>query len=132
MRITKKARRSWIRRKGDYRTIDRNGCVYYVRGDYELLNPEVLEGTGLAFVKPDDPREVVGVFKTSGPWPTDVEAAQAQYAYLCAVGRPRKGAVVVPASFFRDCIEQTPENIETLREAGAFWVRPAEECGSDG
>ncbi len=123
MRHNKKARRVWLKHSDRYYKLDRNGCVYYASGDDELLNPEMMEGTGLVCVKPNDPREVTGAYKTMEPWPTAVEEAQALYAYGCAVGMPRKGAVVVPASFFPTCIEQTEQNLAALRDAGAFWVK---------
>lgn len=123
MRHNKKARRVWIRRKNDYYKLNRNGCVYYAAGCDELLNPEVIEGTGVVLVKPNDPHEATGVYKTMGPWPTAVEEAQALYAYGCAVGMPRKGAVVVPASFFASCIDRSAENLAALRDTGAFWVK---------
>lgn len=125
MRHDKKARRVWARRANRYYRLDRNGCVYYAGGHDELLNPEMIDGTGLVLVKPNDPREVTGVYKTMGPWPTAAEEVQALYAYCCAVGKPRKGAVVVPASFFSGCIEQSDENIAALRDVGAFWVKAA-------
>lgn len=125
MRHDKMARRVWIRRANRYYKLDRNGCVYYAGGHDELLNPEMVDGTGLVLVKPNDPREVTGVYKTMGPWPTAAEEVQALYAYCCAVGKPRKGAVVVPASFFQSCIDQSAANIAALRDAGAFWVKAA-------
>lgn len=75
-RHDKKARRLWLKRKGAYCRLYRNGCVYYAAGDYELLNPEVSEGTGLDFVKPNDCIEATGVYKTLEPLPTATEEAQ--------------------------------------------------------
>ena len=80
MRHDKKARRVWARRANRYYRLDRNGCVYYAGGHDELLNPEMIDGTGLVLVKPNDPREVTGVYKTMGPWPTAAEEVQALYA----------------------------------------------------
>ena len=121
MRYGKKARFLHVKHNG-YRTIDRNGCIFHASLDCELLNPEVIDGSGMVFVVPCHPKETWGVFFITRADPTPKEEAAALFAYLYAVGEPRQGAMVIPAYLFPGAFDDSPENRAALRSIGACWV----------
>ena len=71
-------------------------------------------------VKPVDENEPVGVYFIDGVNPTKQEEAEAMFSYLYAVGKPRRGMWVLPAYCFPNCIDNSPENLQALREKGAL------------
>ena len=105
-----------------YYTISRGECVYYASRDHVLLNPEMTDGSGLAFLIPTCRWEQRAVFNIERADPTPEEEAQAIFAYYHAVGKPRGDLFVVPAYRFPNCIEDTCENRAALRAIGATWV----------
>lgn len=107
-----------------YLRIDRGGCVYYARANYRYLNRrEDMPGVGMHFVKADEEKDPTGVFFSSEIKATAEEIAEAMMLYREAVPSPAKEPVMVPASFFPRCIEDTATNRKALREAGAWWVK---------
>ena len=114
----KKPRRIWKRSKA-FHIFERKGITYYINASTSvLLNPEKLDGSGILLVKPILEWEPTGVFFSDKPFPTDKETFAAEVAYLYAIGKPRKGYAVVPATMFPGCYDHTPENIKKLRKAG--------------
>ncbi|MBQ9043462.1 MAG: hypothetical protein IJ111_11705 [Eggerthellaceae bacterium] len=121
MRYGKKALIVRRRHEGHY-TIDRSGCIYYASIDDVLLNPEVIDGSGMAFVVPCHPGEAWGVFHIMRADPTAKEEAAAIVAYLHAVGEPREGVMIIPAYLFPGAFDDSHENRAALRSIGACWV----------
>ena len=117
----RKAVLSLVRRKGYY-VINRDGCIYYIDKNHEILNPETVDGKGLLLLLPVSRWEKKAAFYIERAFPTPIEETLARIAYAAAIGNPRKGLVAVPAFFFPACYEDTPANRSALRSSGAIWV----------
>ena len=116
----RKPRRVWFPKKS-FHTFNRQGCIFHINSSSVLLNPEDMDaGEGIALVKPVDENEPVGVYFIDGVNPTKQEEAEAMFSYLYAVGKPRRGMWVLPAYCFPNCIDNSPENLQALREKGAL------------
>lgn len=102
--------------------IEREGIIYYLNSHIVLLNPEKIDqGKGILLIKPELDLETVGAYFIEGVNPTLQEENEARCAYLYAVGKPRRGMWVLPAYFFSECVGNDPENLQVLRDKGA-WI----------